>query len=148
MKRWLAILPLATLGVLVIAAFTLLSAPKPAPGKPWVWRGEFFGAFDSSYRCTDQPRKFGFLTKFNLADRQVKWVSPTSVSDVNFVVVDNALISANGGSCVDDFAYKIDKETGSVLARFKTPKAIERMDYANGQLIFQLYEGAAAYQLE
>ena len=31
MKRWLAILPLATLGVLVIAAFTLLSAPKPAP---------------------------------------------------------------------------------------------------------------------
>ena len=110
--------------------------------------GDVYESFDSSYRCTDQPRKLGFLTKFILAHRQVKWVSPTSVSDVHYVAVENALISANGGSCVDDFAYKIDKETGSVLARFKTPKAIERMDYANGQLIFQLYEGAAAYQLE
>lgn len=31
MKRWWSILPLATLGLLVVVAFTLLSAPKPAP---------------------------------------------------------------------------------------------------------------------
>lgn len=31
MKRWWSILPLATLGLIVVVAFTLLSAPKPAP---------------------------------------------------------------------------------------------------------------------
>lgn len=31
MKRWWAILPLAALGLIVVVAFSLLSAPKPAP---------------------------------------------------------------------------------------------------------------------
>ena len=31
MKRWWALLPLAALGLLVVVAFTLLAAPKPAP---------------------------------------------------------------------------------------------------------------------
>jgi hypothetical protein len=108
---------------------------------------DIYVSFDSSYRCTDTPRKFGFITKFGMAERDVKWVSAFNVSDVNFVVLDSTLISANGGSCVDDFAYKISKDTGVIEARFKTPKAIERMDYNNGNLVLQLYEGAGVFQL-
>ena len=108
---------------------------------------DLFVSFDSSYRCTDGPRRFGFITRFSINDRSVKWVSPFSVSDVNFVLHGNDLLSANGGSCVDDFVYSLDKETGAVKARFKTPTAVERMDSSSGNLVLQLYEGAAAYQL-
>ena len=59
----------------------------------------------------------------------------------------NDIYSANGGSCVDDFVYQLDKDTGAVKGRFKTPTAVERMDASAGPLVLQLYEGAAAYQL-
>ena len=104
-------------------------------------------SFDSSYRCTDGPRRFGFITRFTMQDRSVKWTSPFSVSDVNFIISGDSIISANGGSCVDDYVYGLDKHTGKVLGRFKTPTAVERMDASGGPLVLQLYEGAAAYQL-
>jgi uncharacterized caspase-like protein len=107
---------------------------------------DYYVSFDSSYRCTDKPRKFGFIAKFSGRDRSVRWVSPFNVSDANFVVVGDDIISANGGSCVDDYAYQLDKNTGAIKARFKTPKAIERMDVNPGALVLQLYEGAVAYR--
>jgi outer membrane protein assembly factor BamB len=108
---------------------------------------DLFVSFDSSYRCTDGPRTFGFITRFSMSDRSVKWVSPFSVSDVNFVLQGDEILSANGGSCVDDFVYRLDKETGVVKGRLKTTTAVERMDTSNGTLVLQLYEGAAAYRL-
>ncbi len=109
---------------------------------------QLYVSFDATHRCTDQPRKFGFMAKFSMSNQSVAWVSPFSVSDANFVVKGDYIISANGGSCVDDFIYKLDKETGQVLGRFKTPSAVELMDNSSGSLVLQLYDGAVAYQLD
>ena len=104
-------------------------------------------SFDGSHRCTDKVRKFGFIAKFGTADRAFKWVSPFNVSDANLLLANGRLLSANGGSCVDDFLYEIDTETGQIKARAKLPSAIERMDQKDGLLTLELYDGAGVYQL-
>ena len=109
---------------------------------------DLYVSFDATHRCTDGPRKFGFMVKFSLSDRSVKWVSPFSVVDANFIVRNDYIVSSNGGSCVDDFVYKLNKDTGEILGRFKTPSAVEYMDGSSGSLVLQLYDGAAAYQLD
>jgi uncharacterized caspase-like protein len=108
---------------------------------------DLYVSFDATHRCTDGPRKFGFMAKFSVSDRTVKWVSPFSVSDANFIVNADHILSSNGGSCTDDFVYKLNKDTGAIIARFKTPSAVQYMDGSSGSLVLQLYEGAAAYQL-
>jgi Caspase domain len=109
---------------------------------------DLYVSFDATHRCTDGPRKFGFMVKFSLSDRSVKWVSPFSVVDANFIIRNDYIVSSNGGSCVDDFVYKLNKDTGEILGRFKTPSAVEYMDGSSGSLVLQLYDGAAAYQLD
>lgn len=109
---------------------------------------DLYVSFDATHRCTDGPRKFGFMVKFAVSDRSVKWVSPFSVVDANFVVHGDDILSSNGGSCVDDFVYKLNKNTGEIRGRFKTPSAVEHMDSSSGSLVLQLYDGAAAYQLD
>jgi Caspase domain len=109
---------------------------------------DIYLSFDSSYRCTTVPRKFGFIAKFSQVDRALKWVSPLNVSDVNFVVNGSEIVSANGGSCSDDFLYRLDKQTGKVIARVKLKTAVERLDIYDNELILQLYEGAGVYQLQ
>jgi uncharacterized caspase-like protein len=109
---------------------------------------DLYVSFDATHRCTDGPRKFGFMIKFALSDRSVKWVSPFSVVDANFVLHDDHILTSNGGSCVDDFVYKLNKDTGEILGRFRTPSAVEYMDKTSGSLVLQLYDGAAAYQLD
>jgi uncharacterized caspase-like protein len=104
-------------------------------------------SFDGSHRCTDVPRKFGFVVKFDMASQDVKWVSPFNVSDANLLLEGNALYTANGGSCVEDFLYRLSSETGQIEARFKLPTAIERMDIKGNKLTLELYEGAGLYQL-
>lgn len=138
------------LGFDVSAAKLKATAGSPDSDIAITWSAiegdDLYVSFDATHRCTDKPRKFGFIVKFSLADRSVKWVSPFSVSDINFVMRGDHIISASGGSCVDDFAYKLDKATGEVLGRFKTPTAVERMDGSGDALVFELYEGAVAYQ--
>ena len=107
---------------------------------------DIYVSFDSSYRCTEKPRKFGLLVKFGMADRVVKWVSPFNVSDVGIILRDDGVLAGNGGSCAEDFLYKINKDSGAVLSRVKLPTAIERMSLSGDVLLLQLYEGAAAYQ--
>jgi uncharacterized caspase-like protein len=107
---------------------------------------DLYVSFDSGTRCTETARKFGFIARFGMTERNVKWVSPYNVSDTNFVLSDDFLLSANGGSCVDDFAYRIHKNIGMIDSRWKVPKAVTRMDAQNGAVVFELYEGAAAYR--
>jgi hypothetical protein len=107
---------------------------------------DLYLSFDATYRCTDAPRKFGFMAKLSLTDQSVKWVSPFNVSDTNFILKGDHIFSANGGSCVDDFVYKLNKNTGEVIARMKLPSAVQSMDNTSGALVLQLFEGAAAYQ--
>jgi hypothetical protein len=109
---------------------------------------DLYFSFDTSYRCTTSPRKFGFIAKFSQIDRDVKWVSPFNVSDTNFILNGNEILSANGGSCSDDFLYRLNKQTGKITQRAKMPTAIERMDVQNADIIMQLYEGAGVYQLQ
>jgi len=70
------------------------------------------------------------------------------VSDTNFILNGNEILSANGGSCSDDFLYRLNKQTGKITQRAKMPTAIERMDVQNADIIMQLYEGAGVYQLQ
>jgi hypothetical protein len=107
---------------------------------------DLYLSFDATHRCTDGPRKFGFIVKFGIADQKVKWVSPFSVVDANFILKADYILSSNGGSCVDDFVYKLNKDTGEIIARLKTPSAVEYMDNSSGSLVLQLYDGAVAYQ--
>ncbi len=65
----------------------------------------------------------------------------------NFVLYGNDVLSANGGSCVDDFVYRLEQGNGSGESPFQDATAVERMDMSGGNLMLQLYEGAAAYQL-
>jgi Caspase domain len=104
-------------------------------------------SFDSSYRCTDKPRRYGFIVKFSQTDRTLKWVSPLNVSDANLLFSQGRLLSANGGSCVDDYLYDINLDTGAINARAKLPTAVERMDEKDGRLTLELYDSAAVYQL-
>jgi Caspase domain len=108
---------------------------------------DFYISFDGSNRCTAQPRRYGFIAKFSQSDRSLKWVSPLNVSDANLLFSQGRLLSANGGSCSDDFLYEINMETGSVAARAKLPSAVERMDEKDGQITMELYDSAAVYQL-
>ncbi len=108
---------------------------------------DFYISFDGSNRCTAQPRRYGFIAKFSQSDRSLKWVSPLNVSDANLLFSRGRLLSANGGSCSDDFLYEINMETGAVAARAKLPSAVERMDEKDGQITMELYDSAAVYQL-
>jgi Caspase domain len=103
---------------------------------------------DGSHRCTDKPRKFGFITKIALEERRVLWVSPFNTSDTNLILKENVLLSANGGSCVDDFLYAINPDNGSVTGRAKLSSAVERMSEQNGVLTLELYDSAGLYQLQ
>lgn len=107
---------------------------------------DLYVSFDATHRCTDGPRKFGFIVKFGMEDQSVKWVSPFSVADANFILNKDHILSSNGGSCVDDFVYKLNKDTGQIIARFKTPSAVQYMDNSSGSLVMQLYDGAVAYR--
>jgi hypothetical protein len=107
---------------------------------------DLYVSFDSGTRCTKGPRKFGFIVRFGMTEQNVKWVSPYNVSDTNFVLGEDFILSANGGSCVDDFVYRMYKGTGLVDSRWKVPNAVTRMDAQNGAVVFELYEGAAAYR--
>ena len=104
-------------------------------------------SFDGSQRCTDKKRSYGFIVKFSQADRSLKWVSPLNVSDANLLLSNGRLFSANGGSCVEDFLYDINTETGAINARAKLPSAVERMDLRDGRLVLELYDSAGVYQL-
>jgi Caspase domain len=108
---------------------------------------DFYISFDGSNRCTAQPRRYGFIAKFSQSDRSVKWVSPLNVSDANLLFSNGKLLSANGGSCSDDFLYQINMETGAIITRSKLPSAVERMDENAGQLTLELYDSAGVYQL-
>jgi Caspase domain len=108
---------------------------------------DFYISFDGSNRCTAQPRRYGFIAKFSQSDYSVKWVSPLNVSDANLLFSNGQLLSANGGSCSDDFLYQINMETGAIDARAKLPSAVERMDEKAGQLTLELYDSAGVYQL-
>ena len=109
---------------------------------------DFYISFDGSNRCTAQPRRYGFIAKFSQSDRSVKWVSPLNVSDANLLFSKGRLLSANGGSCSDDFLYQINMETGAIETRAKLPSAVERMDERDGQLTLELYDSAGIYQLQ
>jgi Caspase domain len=104
-------------------------------------------SFDGSQRCTDKPRRYGFIAKFSRSDRSVKWVSPLNVSDANLLLSNGRLFSANGGSCTEDYLYDIDTKSGSIIGRAKLPSAVERMDLRDGRLILELYDQASVYQL-
>jgi Caspase domain len=108
---------------------------------------DFYISFDGSNRCTAQPRRYGFIAKLSQSERSVKWVSPLNVSDANLLFSQGTLLSANGGSCSDDFLYQINMETGAIDARAKLPSAVERMDEKDGQLTLELYDSAGVYQL-
>jgi uncharacterized caspase-like protein len=108
---------------------------------------DLYVSFDGGHRCTDVPRKFGLIAKISMRDLAVKWVSPFNVSDANLLLANGRLLSANGGSCVDDFLYEIDTGSGTVVGRAKLPSAIERMDQRDGKLTLELYDGAGVYQL-
>lgn len=109
---------------------------------------DLYVSFDATHRCTEGPRKFGFMMKFSVSDRTVKWISPFSVADANFIVRPNYILSSNGGSCADDYIYKLNKDTGAVITRYKMPSAVQGMDASSGSLVVQLYEGATAYELD
>ena len=108
---------------------------------------DFYISFDGSNRCTAQPRRYGFIAKFSQSDRSLKWVSPMNVSDANLLFSQGGLLSANGGSCSDDFLYQINMDTGAIDGRAKLPSAVERMDERDGQLTLELYDSAGVYQL-
>ncbi len=108
---------------------------------------DFYISFDGSNRCTAQPRRYGFIAKLSQSDRSVKWVSPLNVSDANLLFSRGTLLSANGGSCSDDFLYQINMETGAIDARAKLPSAVTRMDEKDGQLTLELYDSAGVYKL-
>jgi Caspase domain len=108
---------------------------------------DFYISFDGSNRCTAQPRRYGFIAKLSQSERSVKWVSPLNVSDANLLFSNGQLLSANGGSCSDDFLYQINTETGAIDARAKLPSAVVRMDEKDGLLTLELYDSAGVYQL-
>ena len=108
---------------------------------------DIYISFDGSQRCTDKKRSYGFIAKFHQVDRSLKWVSPLNVSDANLLLSNGRLLSANGGSCVEDFLYDINTETGAINARAKLPSAVERMDLRDGRLVLELYDSAGVYQL-
>jgi hypothetical protein len=108
---------------------------------------EFYISFDGSQRCTDKARRYGFIAKFTQSDHSLKWVSPLNVSDANLLFSQGRLLSANGGSCVEDFLYDINMETGAVNARAKLPSAVDRMDERDGRVTLELYDSANVYQL-
>jgi uncharacterized caspase-like protein len=107
---------------------------------------DIYMSFDAGSRCTNGARNFGFMARFSQSDLRVKWVSPVNVSDTNFRLGTAGIMAGNGGSCVDDYFYSIDKDSGKVDGRFKLPTAIERLYTTDQHLIFELYEGAAVYQ--
>jgi uncharacterized caspase-like protein len=108
---------------------------------------DFYISFDGSQRCTDKKRSYGFIAKFNQVEGRLRWVSPLNVSDANLLLSNGRLLSANGGSCVEDFLYDINTETGAINARAKLPSAVERMDLRDGRLVLELYDSAGVYQL-
>jgi hypothetical protein len=108
---------------------------------------DFYISFDGGSRCTERPRRYGFIAKFSQTDHSLKWVSPANVSDANLLFSQGRLLSANGGSCSDDYLYDINMDTGAINARAKLPSSIERMDDNQGQLTLELYDGAGVYQL-
>jgi Caspase domain len=109
---------------------------------------DLYVSFDATHRCTESPVKFGFIVKFGMKDQIVKWVSPFNVNDSNFIIKEDYILSSNGGSCVDDFIYKLNKDNGEIIGRTKLPIAAEYLDSTSGALVVQLYEGAAAYNLD
>jgi uncharacterized caspase-like protein len=108
---------------------------------------DLYISMDGGHRCTDVPRKFGLIAKISMTDLAVKWTSPLNVSDTNLLLSKGRLLSANGGSCVDDYLYALDPQDGTVLGRAKLPSAIERMVEGDGKLTLELYDGAGVYQL-
>jgi Caspase domain len=127
------------------------SAGDPTADMQVTWSAvdgdDLYVSFDAAYRCTAAPRKYGFITKFSMSDSTVKWVSPFNVSDNSFILKNDYIIAANGGSCVDDFLYILDKATGQIMSRAKLPTAVEHMDDSSGSLVVELYEGAVAYEV-
>jgi uncharacterized caspase-like protein len=108
---------------------------------------DFYISFDSGDRCTDRRQRYGFVAKFSRSDHSLKWVSPLSVSSANLLFSNGRLITAYGGSCVDDYIYALDMNTGSIKTRAKLPSAVERMDVREGRLTLELYDRAGVYQL-
>ncbi len=107
---------------------------------------DFYISFDSGDRCTDRTQRFGFVAKFSQTDQLLKWVSPLSVSSANLLFSNGRLITAYGGSCVDDYLYGLDINTGVVKVRAKLPSSVERMDVSQGRLTLELYDHAGVYQ--
>ncbi len=69
----------------------------------------------------------GLLLRFGFVDQQVKWVSPFNVSNGNFIVNDQHIYAADGGSCQDDHVYQLDKNTGKILSRLKVRTSADEL---------------------
>jgi hypothetical protein len=108
---------------------------------------DLYVSLDSGSRCTDKPRRFGFVARFSQSTGALAWVSPTNTSDANLILTEGKLFAASGGSCIDDYFYMLNPDTGQIFIRAKMPSAIDRMDVRDGNLVMELYDRAAVYSI-
>jgi hypothetical protein len=108
---------------------------------------DYILSFDTPYRCTETPRKYGFATRIDGTTKKTKWVSPYNVTNYNMAISGDSLFTADGGSCQDDHLYQLNKNTGQVLGRMKLPSQADALVVDGDKLIVKLYDGAAVYQL-
>ena len=101
-------------------------------------------SLDSGSRCDDKPRLMGLLVRASLTDMKLKWVSPYNVSNNNFVITDQHIYSADGGSCQDDHVYQLDKDTGKIVSRLKVKTSADEIWLDGKTMVLRLYEGAEA----
>ncbi len=110
---------------------------------------DLYLSIDAGERCTDGPRKFGFIAKYSLAGNgyDLKWVSRQNTSDANFMVINDSVYSVNGGSCTDDYIYELDKMTGDIKGRQKLPSGADYISTDSIRILVAMYDSVVTYLL-